>query len=137
IPPLSGFFAKLILIKAGLEMGEYLIVAVALAVGLLTLFSMTKIWAEAFWKARPDEGGAAASQDSPAAETPSTGGLVKDRRSAPQTMYGPIVVFAAITVAIGLAGRPVFTLAEAAAGQLLAPRAYIEAVLGPQANTPS
>ena len=30
------------------------LVATALAVGLLTLFSMTKIWAEAFWKEAPD-----------------------------------------------------------------------------------
>jgi multicomponent Na+:H+ antiporter subunit D len=50
MPPLSGFFAKLVLLQAGLEMGQYVIVAVALAVGLLTLVSMTKIWAEAFWK---------------------------------------------------------------------------------------
>ena len=37
IPPLSGFWAKLILIKAGLDAGQYLIVAAALAVSLLTL----------------------------------------------------------------------------------------------------
>ena len=44
VPPLSGFFAKLFLIRAGLEAEAFAAVAVALAVGLLTLFSMTKIW---------------------------------------------------------------------------------------------
>ena len=48
LPPLSGFFAKLLLVRAGLEAGSYTIVVVAIVVGLLTLFSMTKIWAEAF-----------------------------------------------------------------------------------------
>ena len=50
LPPLSGFFAKLSLVQAGLELKQYVIVAVALGVSLLTLFSMIKIWTEAFWK---------------------------------------------------------------------------------------
>ncbi|MEX0717211.1 MAG: Na+/H+ antiporter subunit D [Planctomycetaceae bacterium] len=128
IPPLSGFFAKLILIKAGLEIGEYLIVGVALFVGLLTLFSMTKIWAEAFWKVRPEES-SGDSYDRSVADSSPSDSASDDRRSVPATMLGPIVVFAAITVAIGLGGRPIFTLAEAAAGQLLNPQGYIEAVL--------
>ena len=53
IPPLSGFFAKFSLVRAGLESEQYWIVAAALAVSLLTLFSMIKIWNEAFWKADP------------------------------------------------------------------------------------
>ena len=55
VPPLSGFFGKLVLIKAGLGIGQFVLVAAALGVSLLTLFSMTKIWAEAFWK--PSAGG--------------------------------------------------------------------------------
>src|SRR5690606_9459111 len=55
IPPLSGFFAKLSLVKAGLNAEQYAIAGTALVVGLLTLFSMTKIWAEAFWKPMPTE----------------------------------------------------------------------------------
>ena len=54
LPPLSGFFAKLTLVQAGLETQQYVLVATALGVGLLTLFSMTKIWAEAFWKEAPE-----------------------------------------------------------------------------------
>jgi multicomponent Na+:H+ antiporter subunit D len=54
IPPLSGFFAKFTLIRAGFAQGEYLATALAMLVGILTLFSMTKIWAEAFWKKVPE-----------------------------------------------------------------------------------
>lgn len=53
-PPLSGFFSKFVLIGAGLESEQYLMVAVSLFVSVLTLFSMMKIWNEAFWKPRPE-----------------------------------------------------------------------------------
>jgi multicomponent Na+:H+ antiporter subunit D len=56
IPPLSGFFAKLALVQAGLAAKQYAIVATALGVSILTLFSMIKIWTEAFWKPLPDTG---------------------------------------------------------------------------------
>jgi multicomponent Na+:H+ antiporter subunit D len=54
MPPLSGFVAKLGLVQAGLAVEQYWLVAVALAVSALTLLSMTKIWAEAFWKNAPE-----------------------------------------------------------------------------------
>ncbi|MEM1116724.1 MAG: Na+/H+ antiporter subunit D [Bacteroidota bacterium] len=113
-PPLSGFWAKLILIKAGLDAGAWAIVAVALVVGLLTLFSMTKIWNGAFWK--------------PLAEglemRPAGGrGLV--------LMASPVAVLCVITLAIGLWAEPFFVFAEAAAASLLDPTDYVTAVLGP------
>ncbi|MBM3135299.1 MAG: Na+/H+ antiporter subunit D [Chloroflexi bacterium] len=112
IPPLSGFFAKLALVKAGLETQQYLIVATALGVSLLTLFSMTKIWAEVFWKS-------AARSPQPAVPRP-----------PPAALILPIVVLAMLTVAMGLAAGPLFTLATRAAEQLLNPADYIQVVLG-------
>lgn len=50
IPPLSGFWAKLALIRELFIHEAWFAAFIALFVGLLTLFSMTKIWAEAFWK---------------------------------------------------------------------------------------
>lgn len=111
IPPLSGFFSKLILVRAGLDSGGYVIVTVALGVGLLTLFSMTKIWAEAFWKPAPSE--------TPARPAKMSGAL-----------WLPAVSLAAITVFIGLAAGPVFQLSQEAADQLMDPKDYIRAVLG-------
>jgi multicomponent Na+:H+ antiporter subunit D len=49
IPPLSGFIAKFALVQASLSVEQFLVAAVALLVGLLTLYSMTKIWNGAFW----------------------------------------------------------------------------------------
>src|SRR5690606_11712226 len=48
VPPMSGFVAKLSLVQSGLAAGANVTVAVSLAVSILTLFSMTKIWAGAF-----------------------------------------------------------------------------------------
>lgn len=117
IPPLSGFWAKFSLVKAGLEIGSWWPVTAALLVGVLTLYSMTKIWAEAFWK---DEPAAAASV------------VVPQPVGRLCWMVMPIAVLAVCTVLIGIFGEPLFAFSERAAEQLLNPQAYISAVM-PQA----
>ncbi len=116
VPPLSGFWAKYTLIRAGLEEDRYLIVAVALFVGLLTLFSMTKIWAQVFWKADPNP-------DPDEDHTPPS-------KRWPYLII-PIASLALITLAIGLFSEPLFILAQTTAEQLLNPSEYINAVLYP------
>ncbi len=112
VPPLSGFFGKLVLIKAGLNIGQFVLVAAALGVSLLTLFSMTKIWAEAFWKPLPVE----------TAVNPPGNGMA--------LMLGPIVTLAVLAVVMGVAAGPFFDLAQQAGNQLTNPEPYIRAVLG-------
>ena len=113
LPPLSGFFAKFIIIRAGIEVEAWLAVAVALIVGLLTLYSMVKIWNEVFWKAQP-------------------AGFAQERTPARSLfwMWPPIIGLALMTVAIGLYGQPIFEMAELSAEQLLDTSRYIDAVLG-------
>jgi multicomponent Na+:H+ antiporter subunit D len=119
IPPLSGFFAKFAIVKAGFAGdtifpgGAPALAAIALGVGLLTLFSMTKIWAEAFWKV-PADGHA---------PDPS-------RVSTPHKwlLLGPVATLALLTLCIGFAPQFFFSFAERAAEQLLDPQAYIDAV---------
>jgi multicomponent Na+:H+ antiporter subunit D len=53
IPPLSGFWAKLLILREGFAQERYLWMALALCTGGLTLLSMAKIWIEAFWKPPP------------------------------------------------------------------------------------
>jgi len=53
VPPFSGFWGKYLIIRECLVQGEYLWATTALAVGALTLYSMVKIWLEAFWKRHP------------------------------------------------------------------------------------
>ncbi|MGM0766826.1 MAG: Na+/H+ antiporter subunit D [Pseudomonadota bacterium] len=122
IPPLSGFFAKFIVVRASLEASEYVISAIALLVGLLTLYSMIKIWAEVFWKPLPDHG----------TDTSRPNGQVKGQHN--WAYYVPVVGLAACTLVIGLYGQPIYVLAETAADQLMNPQLYIEAVLGGQSQ---
>ena len=117
-PPLSGFWAKLLLVQASLEAREYAIAATALAVGLLTAYSMTKIWLNAFWKARPP--------DAPA-RLP-----VSRRRHA--FLVLPVVFLAAITLGIGFFVEPFYEFSERAAEQLIDPTEYVDAVLGDGAS---
>jgi multicomponent Na+:H+ antiporter subunit D len=116
-PPLSGFWAKFIVIKAGLETSDYFIVIVALVVGFLTLYSMTKIWNEAFWKKIPEE----YIEESQSKSVP---------LSSIKPMLIPVIMLAGITLFIGLFGESVYNLALMTAEQLLNPKIYIEAVLG-------
>jgi multicomponent Na+:H+ antiporter subunit D len=54
LPPSSGFWAKFGLVRQTVVLGKFGWTAVALAVGVLTLYSMMKIFFEAFWKTPPD-----------------------------------------------------------------------------------
>jgi multicomponent Na+:H+ antiporter subunit D len=110
IPPFSGFIGKFALARAGFEAGSYAIVAVSLAVGALTMYSMTKLWLEVFWKARP-------TTDAP--PRPSTRFLVM-----------PAIMLAAGSVGLGLAAGPALDLVVRAGEQLVSQEAYINAVLG-------
>lgn len=56
IPPTSGFWGKFLLVRESFARERYVWGGVALAVGVLTLYSMTKIWLEAFWKPHPEPG---------------------------------------------------------------------------------
>jgi multicomponent Na+:H+ antiporter subunit D len=119
IPPLSGFWAKFALVRAGLEQQQYLVVAAALAVGLLTLFSMTKIWNEAFLKEQPD---------TTAIESARPLKTMALEQQVPLVL--PIAVMAVLMVVIGVGAEPLFALSMRAAGQLMDPTEYMQAVLG-------
>ncbi len=113
IPPLSGFFGKIMLLKAGFDSRDYLIVAVAIYTGILTLYSMVKIWNEAFLKKDPEE-----------------------HREEPLKKAGwaellPSVLLGLASIAMGLFAAYVFDYTLEAANQLLDSSVYIEHVLNP------
>ena len=109
MPPFSGFFAKFVLIRAGLAGGHGVVVLVALVTSLLTLYSMSKIWNYAFWRA------------------PSVSVAAGRYRA----MMLPTAVLVLFSVLMGVVAEPFLRLANDAARDLLDPRAYQEAVLLP------
>jgi multicomponent Na+:H+ antiporter subunit D len=118
LPPFSGFWAKLLLVQAGLAAEAWIIVAVSLVVSILTLYSMTKIWNEAFWKEAMTE-----------AALPQPLG-----RRAAWSLLTPIVALTLLAVGMGIFVEPLLQVTTAAAAQLLDPTAYIQAVLGTEAQ---
>ncbi len=109
IPPFSGFAAKLSLVRAGVESSQYAIVAVSLLVSVLTLFSMTKIWQEAFWKSPPQN---------------------MEGAKPVKTAFAATVIAVVLIVVLSLAAGFVFDICLQAGNQLLDPSQYIDAVLG-------
>jgi len=107
MPPFSGFVAKLALIQEGLALGQGLVVAVSLVVGLLTLFSMTKIWSGAFW-GEPSEGGGRAGRG----------------------MIGVTAIVVFLSLSVALFAQPIIEMSTRAAADLLDRSAYIDAILG-------
>ncbi|HXH57510.1 proton-conducting transporter membrane subunit [Iamia sp.] len=107
VPPFSGFVGKLGLITAGVDDGQYVLVAVALVVSLLTLVSMAKIWLGAFWGPK---------SDGDARE----GGILRRR----PTMGGATAVLVAVTLTVALGAGPLYALCERAAADLTTPGHY-------------
>jgi multicomponent Na+:H+ antiporter subunit D len=112
VPPLSGFFAKFVLIKAGIEAGQFVITGVAIATAMLTLYSMIKIWNEAFLKKTPEN------------EEKN----VEIKKLKFGQMF-PSIILGAASIFMGLFAAQVFTYTMEAANQLIDPALYIETVL--------
>jgi multicomponent Na+:H+ antiporter subunit D len=114
IPPLSGFWAKFAVVKAGFDLQDYITAGMALFVGLLTLYSMIKIWNEVFWKPDPNE--------------KNVSNIIDSKKKI--YLYIPVVSLAAITLYIGLNAESVWEIAQEAANSLIDRESYIKAVLG-------
>jgi multicomponent Na+:H+ antiporter subunit D len=118
LPPFSGFLAKFALVDAGLDVGAAIpVVAVAasLAVGLLTLYSMTKIWSGVFWGIRELD---------PPVEPKHEG-----RFGSPWAMLAGTGMLVAASMAVSVWAGLLYDVAERAADDLLEPAGYVEAVL--------
>jgi multicomponent Na+:H+ antiporter subunit D len=117
LPPLSGFFAKFFVLRAAAQAESYGSIFWILIVGVFTIFSMLKIWNEAFWKAPPEE-----------IVAKMTPGFSRSLWS-PQMLAVGLLAFAVL--AMGLGAQPLFDGALRASEGLLRNEAYVNAVLGP------
>ena len=100
IPPSSGFWGKYLIVKEGLRQGAFLWAGTALLVGGLTLYSMMKIWFEAFWKTHPVQ-----NWQAPAG-------------ARPAPAYAGLAIVVAMAVLAGLFPEPLLEFAAAAADAL-------------------
>ena len=108
VPPLSGFLGKLAILEGAFAAGAYWVGGLVLVVGLLTLLSMGRTWAEAFWQ--------------PAAEP--------DRAEPGVPLLLVISGLSGVTLAMSWFAGPLFDITLRAAHQLLLRDDYIRIVLG-------
>jgi multicomponent Na+:H+ antiporter subunit D len=115
IPPLSGFFGKLLIFRTTANAGAMGGRGAALALGLalvgavLTIAYFSRAWNRGFWG------------------TESEG--VRTATYSP-TLVAVVVALAALLVVVGIGFDPVLRAAEAAADVTLDRQAYVDAVLG-------
>jgi multicomponent Na+:H+ antiporter subunit D len=109
VPPLSGFLGKLAIVDGAFAGGAYWVGAIVLVVGLLTLLSMGRAWADSFWRPAAD------AQD---LATPGTPYLLA------------IAALSLVTVGMTIGAEPLFELTSRGAQQLLHRDEYLRAVLG-------
>jgi multicomponent Na+:H+ antiporter subunit D len=134
VPPLLGFWPKLLLIEAGLDAsgivtgtidwGALVLTGTLLANALLTLIAGTRLWSHIFWRAGPE---------GPMAETPNPNLRRLTSREAWLGVW-PVSLMALLVVLLGLWPQPLFELGFTAARDLLEPVRYIEAVGLPEAG---
>ena len=111
MPPFAGFWGKLLLLRASLEAERYWLTFMVLAVGLLTLYAMARIWAELFWKSHPDGDDAITAH-------------------LPATVWGPLIALTAILTYVGMRAAPFIDAGLRVAAGIVDPAAYVAAVLG-------
>lgn len=109
VPPLSGFLGKLAIVEGTFAAGAHWVGGLVLVVGLLTLLSMARTWADTFW--RPAEG-------------------TQDWAKPGAPFLLAIGALSLVTLAMTIAAAPLFDLTIRGAEQLLHRDEYLQAVLG-------
>lgn len=108
VPPLSGFLGKLAILEGTFDAGVFWLGGLVLFVGLLTLLSMGRLWAEVFWQ-------------------PST---QEDRGRPGRPLMLAISGLSIVTLLISVIAGPLLDITLRAARQLLERDDYIRIVLG-------
>lgn len=111
VPPLSGFWGKYLIVVEGLRQREWVLVLCALVAGVLTLFSMLKIWNGPFW-----------------GEAAAAGVHTADRRWRPMTAVAAGMTV--LSLGIGFGAEFFLRVAHEAARQVLDRGAYVRLLLG-------
>lgn len=114
-PPLSGFWGKLLLVRAGLAAEHYVMVGLLLLTGLLTIWLVGRVWAEMVWKAAVE----------PPAAPLSTLPLARSC-----ALVLPLLLLSLITISIGIQPERLLTIAGQVGNSLYDTSAYVQAVLG-------
>ncbi|WP_432800141.1 proton-conducting transporter transmembrane domain-containing protein [Poriferisphaera sp. WC338] len=117
LPPLSGFFGKMVIVQEGWTNELWWLSIIGLATGALTLLSMLKIWSYGFWNPKPDKYPEAAD--------------VQRVKETSVSGYVGITMLVVLALFLGFTAGPIYKFADRAGDQLVNPDRYIQAVLHP------
>ena len=126
LPPFSGFWPKLMLVKAALDQGAGWLAAVLLLSGFLTTIATGRFFLIAYW--RPSSEPAAPSSGAARHLLPAG-----EKREQAVSLL-PVAALTMASVVIGLYPEPLIAAAKTAAAGLTAPSAYIQSVFGAEAK---
>lgn len=121
LPPFSGFWPKLALVKSGVEGGHWWIVGAILFSGLLTTIALGRVWAHAFWR-----GGPLGTEDGKAS-TAHIGHAPDSKIFGDATLWS-VAVLVGASVVLGLFAGQLFGLTDMAGAGLLDTESYIGSV---------
>jgi multicomponent Na+:H+ antiporter subunit D len=124
LPPMSGLWPKVTLLKASLDIGAWWLAAAILVSALLVTIALARVFLLAYW--RP----AVVPDPSAEASAPGVAGLDGGASAAADDWRTalPILALAAILLMAGLFPEPLLRISQAAAEGLADPRAYIGSV---------
>ncbi|WP_047985529.1 Na+/H+ antiporter subunit D [Ornithinibacillus californiensis] len=108
IPPLSGFIGKVFITKGTFEAGYYWLGAIGLIASLLILYSVMKIFMNAFW------GETVLSEE--------------EEKGTTKGVMIPIALLTILTIALGIGPEFINAYVETAVESLMNPQTYIDAV---------
>ncbi len=108
LPPFSGFWPKVMLVKAALDIGAWWLAAVLLLAGFLTTIATGRLFLLAYWR----DGAVAVGETPP----------------LPATTLAPLAALTLLTLALGLYPEPLLATIQDAAAGLADPSAYGESV---------
>ncbi len=117
IPPLSGFWPKILLFQEAFEKGEFFLLGTLIFASFITLLIVAKIWAEVFWK------------DLPKPNVEKIDHFAPFHKSGKVALVLPVVALAGVSLMIGFNARWIFEVSERVAFEMAHPSVYINAVL--------
>lgn len=117
IPPLSGFWPKIMLFGESLKAEQYVLFGAIILASFVTLFVIARMWSEVFWK------------ESPKPLTEEIDRFAEVPFAQKVALVAPIAFLSLCSLYIGLNAEGVFEVAQKTAYELMHPNLYIKAVL--------